>query len=413
MTIATSERGADVPRASMRGGSGPIRKAVAALVVSLAAAGTLSAQERITVAEALSFLVTSQAVDTGDAARDRAAAEATSRALSRSLLAALATLPLTSSSGGFTYRFNPVLGTLERGSDSFGPFFVERAVTTGAGRASLAVNWQYASFTKLDGMRLRDGTLVTTANAFLDEAQPFDVETLELRIRTHSLTVSGVVGITDRFDLSAALPVVSLSLEGSRTDTYRGTRFQQASASASVTRLADVLVRGKYNLARGQWGGFSIGGDLRLPTGAEDDLVGAGQRGWRGFAVFSGGSGVVSTHFTGGISRGGVADGVDFGTALAVNPAPHLTIAGELFGRRLALGNLQQIVAPHPIIPAVNTLRLIEANEHTTQTLASVGFKWNLSDAWLLSATMLLPLSQSGLTARVMPAASIEYNFGR
>jgi hypothetical protein len=390
-----------------------MRHAGLAFVVILGTAPQLLAQERITVAEALSFLVTSQAVDTGDAARDRAAAEATSRALSRSLLSALATLPLTSSSSGFTYRFNPVLGTLERGSDSFGPFFVERAATAGAGRASLAVNWQFANFTRLDGMDLRDGTLVTTANAFRDEAQPFDVETLELRVRTHSLTFSGVVGLTDRLDLSAALPIVSLSLEGNRTDTYRGTRFQQASATASVTRLADILVRGKYNLARGAWGGLSVGGDIRLPTGTEDDLVGAGRRGWRGFAVFSGGSGAVSTHFTGGISRGGVADGVDFGTALSVNPAPHLTIAGELFGRRLALGRLQQVIAPHPAIPGVDTLRLVEADENTTQTLASVGVKWNLSDAWLLSATMALPVNQSGLTARFMPSASLEYNFGK
>ncbi|RPJ69100.1 MAG: hypothetical protein EHM24_19535 [Acidobacteria bacterium] len=390
-----------------------MRNAVVALILSLGAAAHVSAQERISVAEALSFLVTSQAVDTGDAARDRAAAEATSRALSRSLLSALATLPLTSSSSGFTYRFNPVLGTLERGSDSFGPFFVERAATAGAGRASLAVNWQYASFTKLDGMALRDGTLVTTANAFEDEAQPFDVETLALRIRTNSLTVSGVVGITDRLDLSAALPIVSLSLEGSRTDTYRSARYQQASASASITRFADLLLRGKFNVARGEWGGVSLGGDLRLPTGAEDDLVGAGELGTRGFVVFTGGTGAVSTHFTAGISRGGVSDGVDFGTAVSVNPAAHVTIAAELFGRRLDLGRLEQVIAPHPALPGVETLRLVEAADHTTQTLGAVGFKWNLADAWLLSATLTLPLNQSGLTARFMPSASVEYNFGR
>ena len=390
-----------------------MRKAVLVLVSSLAAVAPLQAQERISVAEALSFLVTSQAVDTGDAARDRAAAEATSRALSSSLLSALATLPLTSSSSGFTYRFNPVLGTLERGSESFGPFFVERAVTAGAGRASLTVNWQYASFTKLDGMDLRDGSLVTTANSFVDETEPFDVETLELRIRTHTVTVAGAVGVTDRLDISAALPIVSLSLEGNRTDTYRGTRFQQASATANVTRLADVLVRAKFNVARGEWGGFSVGGDVRLPTGDEEDLVGAGNRGTRGFVVLSGGNGPFATHFTAGISRGGVANGFDFGTALAVNPAPHLTLSAELFGQRLALGRLQQVVAPHPAIAGVETLRLVEADENSTHALAAVGMKWNLSDAWLFSATVLMPLNQVGLTARFIPSASLEYNFGR
>ena len=391
----------------------PAAASAAAFALAVLATTQAGAQERVTVAEALSFLVTTQAIDTGDAARDRAAAEATSRALSKALLSALATLPLTSSSSAFTYRFNPELGTLERASESFGPFFVERATTAGAGRASVSVNWQYANFSKLDGMALHEGTLVTTANTFRDESEPFDVETLELRIKTHSLTVAGAVGVTDRLDLSVALPIVSLTLEGSRVDLYRGTRFQQAGATASVTRLADVLLRGKYNLARGPWGGVSVGGDLRLPTGSEDDLVGAGRRGTRAFVVVSGGTSTVSTHFTGGLSRGGVADGLDFGTALSVNPAPRLTIAGELFGRRLALGRLRQVVGPHPAIPGVDTLRLVEADEHTTHTLGAVGLKWNLSDAWLLSATMLVPLNQAGLTARVMPSASLEYNFGR
>ncbi|RPJ83110.1 MAG: hypothetical protein EHM13_08100 [Acidobacteria bacterium] len=154
---------------------------VAAVVLAPAAASGQSGT--VTVSEALGFLITTQAVDTGDAARDRAAAEATNQTLSRALLSALATLPLTSSSGAFTYRFNPGLGTVERANESFGPFFVERANTAGAGRASFSINWQYASFNRLSGMELRDGTMVTTSNRFTDESEPFDVETLRLRIR--------------------------------------------------------------------------------------------------------------------------------------------------------------------------------------------------------------------------------------
>ena len=35
------------------------------------------------------------------------------------------------------------------------------------------------------------------------------------------------VGVTDRLDVGAAVPVVSLSLEGLRFSTYRGARFLQ------------------------------------------------------------------------------------------------------------------------------------------------------------------------------------------
>lgn len=391
---------------------GAATAALATASVVLAPIDVRAQGSTVTVSDALAFLITTQAVDTGDAARDRAAAEATNQALSRALLSALATLPLTSSSGGFTYRFNPALGTVERSNESFGPFFVERAATAGAGRASFSVNWQYAAFRKLSGMELRDGTLVTTANRFTDETEPFDVETLRLRIRAASVTLSGNYGVTDRFDVSAAVPVVSLSLEGDRTDTYRGTRFQQATATASVTRVADVLIRAKYNLAGGDWGGFSLGGDLRVPTGREEDLVGAGTTGVRGFVVATAGTGPMSANLTAGLTRGGISAGVDFGGALAVNPTQTLTLAAELFGRRLNdVGRVRQAVAPHPQIQGVQTVRLVQEEGALTQTLAAFGFKWNAGNAWMVSGTVLLPVNQAGLTAPLMPSLSLEYNF--
>jgi hypothetical protein len=379
----------------------------------LAAAGTAHAQtERVTVSEALGFLVTTLAVDTGDAARDRAAAEATNQTLSRALLSALATLPLTSSSGAFTYRFNPALGTVERTNESFGPFFVERATSSGEGSASFSVSWQYAAFTRLSGMELRDGTLVTTANRFDDESAPFDVETLRLRIRSSAMTVAASYGVTDRLDVSAALPLVSLSLEGDRTDTYRGVQFQQATATATVTQLADILVRGKYNIANGGWGGVSVGGDLRLPTGSEEDLVGAGATGVRAFAVLTAGTGPVSAHLTGGLARGGISAGLDFGGALAVNPTPTLTLVTELFGRRLNdVGRVRQTTAAHPQIQGVQTLRLVQDEGPLTQTLGAFGFKWNVGATWMIRGSFLVPVNQAGLTAPAIPSFSVEYSF--
>ena len=43
----------------------------------------------------------------------------------------LATFPLGSSSGGFTYTFDSSLGTYARSTNSFGPSFAERALTIG------------------------------------------------------------------------------------------------------------------------------------------------------------------------------------------------------------------------------------------------------------------------------------------
>src|SRR6476659_3011110 len=82
----------------------------------------------------VTFRVTNQGVATSDFDKDRAAADATRETLSNAPLASIATVPISSSSSGFSYRLNPTLGTGERGSQTFGPLYVERALTAGAGQ---------------------------------------------------------------------------------------------------------------------------------------------------------------------------------------------------------------------------------------------------------------------------------------
>src|SRR5215470_1142137 len=136
------------------------RARVVALAAVLCTAAPSQAQ---TLEDVLAFLVTNQGVQTGSVERDRAAAQATSTTISRALLANLATLPIASSSGGFLYRLNPELGTIERVSQSFGPFVVERALTAGKGQVSVGLTLQQMRFDDLGGRSLRDGSLVTTA----------------------------------------------------------------------------------------------------------------------------------------------------------------------------------------------------------------------------------------------------------
>src|SRR5262249_48411694 len=82
-----------------------------------------------TPSDGISFLVANESVPTGDFNKDQAAAAATRDTIVRSLLVNLATVPIESSSSGFVYRLDPELGTESRVSDSFGTFFVERAMT--------------------------------------------------------------------------------------------------------------------------------------------------------------------------------------------------------------------------------------------------------------------------------------------
>src|SRR5581483_655334 len=183
-------------------------KTIAAIVIAVTiGASNASAQ---TVSDALTFLMTNQSVSTGDFERDRSAAEATSATMQRALLANLATLPVATSSSGFLYRLNPELGT------------VERALTAGRHQASVGLTLQELRFTSLDGRNLRDGSLVTTANQFVDESAPFDADRLTLDINAHIATLYANVGVTDWMEVGVAAPMVDLTLDGTRMDTYRG-----------------------------------------------------------------------------------------------------------------------------------------------------------------------------------------------
>ena len=232
--------------------------------------------------------------------------------------------------------FNPGLGTVERASRSFGAFFVERAVTGGRGRASAGVTFRFSSFGRLDGFDLRDGSFVTTANQFVDEAAPFDQESLTLRVRTTTATGFVNVGLSDRLDLSVAVPVVWLSLEGERVDDFRGRRTVQASASADIAGIGDVAVRGKWRVGGERGSGVALGGEIRLPTGREEDLLGSGKVSFKGQAIASVEGPVAGVSFNAGYAGGGVATQFDYGVGMTLAPASRFTLTWEAFGAHVA-----------------------------------------------------------------------------
>src|SRR6185295_11568958 len=295
--------------------------------IAISAASTARAQS---VADVLTFLVTNRSVETGSIDRDRSAAQATSDTISRALRINLATLPVTTSSGGFVYRLNPELGTVERARETFGPFFVERALTAGLHQASFGLTFQHVRFNSLDGANLRDGSLVTTANQFVDEQTPFDVDALALNIDADIATFYGNVGITKRMEIGFAAPMVALRLSGSRVNTYRGRQFTQASARATAVGLADLVVRTKYTVYDEDGAGVAAAVDVRLPTGHEEDLLGSGSTSVKFAAIGSLERGHTSGHANVGISVGGLARELSYGGALALAATPRVTVTGEL-----------------------------------------------------------------------------------
>lgn len=381
-----------------------------AIAIVLLSAARAEAQQ--SMSDVLSFLVTNRTIPTDDFVRDEQAAIATRDTISKLLVLELSWLP-SSSGGGFTYRLDPALGTVIRSSDSFGPLFTQRSLVSGQGRASFGVSYSSTSFDNIDGRSLRDGTLVSTASVFRGETVPFDIETVSLRFRSETMTLNGTVGITDRFDVSAGIPFVRVTLQGERIDTYRGRQLLQATGSASASGLGDVILRGRYNvLLVGASSGLAVGAEVRLPTGREEDLLGAGRASVTPRFVGSYEHDRVGVHGEVGYTFGGVSEALSYAGAVTAVAAPRLTLVGELLGRRLnGVGQLEETTLPHPRLAGVDTIRLTSSGEAADRLVAVAGFKWNVASTWLLTANVLRPLTNVGLNAEWVPSVTFDYWF--
>ena len=219
-------------------------------------------------------------------------------------------MPLPSPASGFTYKFDSATGTFVRSTNSFGPILSDRAETIGRGRLAFGFSHQFFSFDHLDGVRLTAVPAVFRHDNFQTGGGRADVvsTTNSIEATVSQFTGALTYGITDRVDVSLAVPIVRtrLSLLSNAT-IYRlgtGTNVQvhyfrddlaiggygsshQYFIEGSAGGLGDLLVRVKTTLMREGPRAFAAGVDVRLPTGDEQNLLGAGAPGVRPFAAFS------------------------------------------------------------------------------------------------------------------------------
>src|SRR5262245_13671888 len=384
---------------------------VVTLALTLGWPSTAAAQQSLV--DALSFLLINRSIVTGDFARDEAAAAATRDTLVTFVLAELNTLPTNSPASGFAYRLDPDLGMNVRSTNSFGPFFMERSLTSGKRQVSFGLAYNDTAFDNIDGRDLRDGALVATAGRLVGDAEPFDAETLTLRIRTRAVTASGLVGVTDRIDVSAAVPLLRVSFDGQRVDTYRGAAIVQATAVASTSGIGDVRLGAKYNAIRRGGSGVALAGEARLPTGDSDNLLGGGELLFTPRLIGSLERQRVAVHGDIGYVIGGRSEEVDYSGAFTVAANDRLTVITEFIGRRLASGGrLIDVVEPHPSLAGVETIRLSGTEQATHRIQMAAGLRWNVVSGFLFSMNVLRPLTTAGLNARWMTTASFDYTLG-
>jgi hypothetical protein len=359
----------------------------------------------------LSRLFTEQ-VPSPDFVADEHAAEMSFHSLHELISIEVDSLPVPSSGGGFVYRFNQTLGTVERASDSFGPFFTESILRGGTDQVGVGLRYQFRTFNSLQGVHLESGGLLTSATRAAGSSEPFSIDTMELTLDVGTVSLVGTYGVTDRFSVGGRIPLSNVRFRGQRVRTTNGRSSVQSTQSGSVTGLGDMSLNARYRLFDEGVSGVALGTDLKLPTGRESDLLGSGKFGARFLAIGTWERRRLATHVNGVVSVGGASDEILVSAAATYAMTPRLTVIGEYIGRHLA--RLHRIVGVYELDSQHSereTLRLVHGDRHLHATFLSTGAKWNVARSWLLNGNLLIRVDEGGLRARVTPTIALEFDF--
>ena len=153
--------------------------------------------------------------------------------------------------------------------------------------------------------------------------------------------------------------------------------------------LADLVVRTKYTLFDEDARGLAAAVDVRLPTGRREDLLGSGSAALKFSGIGSIDGGRASAHANAGVSVGGLTREISYGAAVTYAATGRVSVIGELLGRWLdSPGHIVPVSAPHPRLNGVQTVRLTPGASSLHILTAVPGFKWNLTDTWVLAGNV-------------------------
>jgi len=382
----------------------------------------------------------------------------------------LSQLPFASPASGFIFTFNPSLGVVSQQVGNFGPILTERAETVGRHKLFVGMSYQYFNFDKVDGVDLTSFNAVFTHEdesdlcsvpsppSFLEcgsDGKPrfqHDIINTQNRIdlKVHQVTLVSTFGVTNRLDLSVAIPIldVRMSMSSNANITSFETRccihrfsavnpdipahelfFSTSKAiffnNNSASGIGDVVFRGKFEALKREKAGLAAGLDVRFPTGDEENFLGSGTYGIRPFAVFSY-TGRISPHASIGyqingnsILAGDITQNLDahlpnvitYSAGADAGVTRRLSFSVDFLGQTLQ--NARKISATTYTDSFVN---VTQPNIKTTgatvnQASIAVGGKVNPLAKLLLTANVLFRVNDAGLHSKPVPLVGVSYTF--
>jgi len=349
----------------------------------------------------------------------------------------VANLPLSATSSGVLFTFEggvPVARSL-----SAGPIFAERAQTLGGGRLHVGLNVTGLRYQEIRGVALDNVILnfshedVTGDGLGQPELENDVIQVhfgIDMSVYAASLLLTW--GMLDFIDIGVAVPMVRTSLAGGSvaqifpfgsTPAHRfaGTAtdplLQTAEgASGTATGIGDIAGRLKIKLAQTGPVGYAVIGDVRFPSGDEENFLGAGDLSWRAMAIVSGRWSEFSPHLNAGyLARTGDLDNDAILTTLGFDQliGSWATLAIEFIGQ-WQVGE-SKLVLPGPIhyvSPFERTIPSSNIPASRDDVIAgSLGFKARLTGGVTLLGNTLVPLGHGGVQPGVVWTAGVEYTF--
>lgn len=366
-----------------------------------------------------------------------AGSTATGETLAQATALELATAPLGSSSGGFTYRFDLPSRRYERTSGTFGPSYAERALTIGRGKVSGGMSFSYRTYDRVDGFALDDLEIFR----FVGGTLPVTASVMHVEAKTSTTAIFGHYGVWDNVDVGVMVPFVSVSLRGdSRILGQSGQELQRVEFDGSSSGIGDIAIIGKYRFLhvgpRAQVGAASnadlaVMTTLRLPSGDTDDLLGLGVT--RLSATFVGSANLsrLTPHVNVGYEFWSdsidmplsfqsdapgifVKDQIQFALGTEFEMHPRVTIVGEVLGHYQRGGGrlgYQASFFPQNRFEVQGADALVGIPFGYNTVMLVPGVKWNFHEAALLTGNVLIPTTDGGLRDRVTTVIGIDWGF--
>jgi hypothetical protein len=367
--------------------------------------------------------------------------------LNTAIATQLTLLPLPSPASGYTYDLDPASGLRTPRAQTLGPILTERGETIGAKKVFVGFAYQRFRFSEVDGNDL--GTLPVVFTHELGFNRPFERDVIttsnDLDLKIDQFTFYSTVGITNRFDVSVAVPILDVRMRGISTATIRPIgndlcgppgapqtdpchlfangqlTTQFASPSGSATGLGDVILRAKGSIYDGERAAIAVAMDLRLPSGREEDFLGSGALGIRPFVALSlkgrvaphvnfgyqwNGKSVLGGDITTG-TEGDLPNQIFYSVGSDISVFRDLTIALDILGQRVFDAYRVRQVGHASGFQSL----LFVPNSSFGIHNGGVGLKYNIAGRLLFTGNLLMSIDNGGLRQRVTPLIGLAYSF--